>query len=54
MRAQYPGEFLGVSRLVDDDVAHRPRLTPGTGVRATALHGVDEWLPLWESVVVDL
>jgi hypothetical protein len=42
MRAQHPGEFLGVSRLMDDDVAHRPGFTPGAGVGPALLHRIDK------------
>jgi hypothetical protein len=54
MRAQHAGELLGVSGLMDDDIAHRPGFTPGTCVRTALLHRIKEGLPLRESVVVDL
>ncbi|CDO90103.1 hypothetical protein AWC29_27305 [Mycobacterium triplex] len=53
MRAQYPGELLGVAGLMDDDVAHGPGFTPGTGVGSTLLHRVDKRLPFRESVGID-
>ena len=54
VRAQHPGQFLGVSGLMDDDVAHRPGFAPGAGVGAALLHRICERLPFRESVVIDL
>jgi hypothetical protein len=39
---------------MDDDVAHRPSLTPGTGVGSALLHRVQERPPLRESIVIDV
>ena len=54
VRAEYPGEFFGVSGLVNDDVAHRPRFTPGAAVGTALLHRIDKRLPLGKSFVVDV
>ena len=54
MGAQHPGELFGVSGLMDDEVMHRPRFTPGTGIGSALLHRVYKGLPFGESVSVDL
>jgi hypothetical protein len=54
VRSQHPGELLGVSRLMDDDVADRPGFTPRAGVGSALLHRVQERLPFGESVSIDI
>jgi hypothetical protein len=54
VRSQHPGELLGVSRLMDDDVADRPGFTPRAGVGSALLHRIDKGLPLRESVSIDI
>jgi hypothetical protein len=39
---------------MDNDVAHRPGLTPGAGIGSTLLHRICERLPFGESVGIDL
>jgi len=54
VRAQHPGELLGVAGLMDDDVADRPRFTPSAGIGSPLLHRVHKGLKFGESVSIDL
>ena len=54
VRTQHPGQFLGVSGLMDDDVADRPGFAPGACIGSALLYRVKEQLPLGESVSIDV
>jgi hypothetical protein len=53
MARQHPSEFFGIAGLMDDDVAHRPGLTPGARFGASPLHGLGERRELGEALGVD-
>jgi len=53
MRAEYSGQLLGVSGLMDDDVANGPGFTPSARIGPSLLHRIEEGLPLGESFCVN-